>query len=140
MVYAVSNPPFRLYSWTIFKAIGDPPELGAVGVCDDQGRALTRMSEALREAPAGAQGLVHKVTCNPVKLAYWYDDLVARAQVNPSTGAVEVAERHPTEGWGRLGDVFAEMAEACADTPPPEALSAGLADLETAAEQRRRLP
>ncbi|SEG69158.1 hypothetical protein SAMN04489712_10956 [Thermomonospora echinospora] len=100
----------RLFSWTVVERGGDPPALGAVGVCDDQGKAVRRLAEALREAPAGALGLVHSVTRPWWTDGYWYGDLLVRVQVDSGTGTV-VARR----GGGQpMDDVFAEAARVCA--------------------------
>ncbi|WP_157996122.1 hypothetical protein [Thermomonospora amylolytica] len=99
----MTNPPdtplarkpeaaFELFSWTVVERDGDPPVLGAVGVCDDRRRALRRMVEALADAPGGACGLVHKVSLHPVERGYSYDGLVARAWQDACTGEVMVCE------------------------------------------------
>ena len=137
-MHASSSPSPWLFSWTIVTNSGKPPHLGALGVSDDQQRVFSHVSEALRAAPKGSRGLVHKITINPVKPAYFYDDLVARADLDPESGTVVWREFPPRGGWGRLDAFFTAAAETIGDTLPPEAISAGLTDLEAEYERRKR--
>jgi hypothetical protein len=105
MVHARSAGP-QLYSWTVIDQVGDPPLLGALGVCDDRQRALSRLSEALREAPAGARGVVHKVTVSLAEVGYWYDEVIALAEFDAATGAVVHRDVGPQGGWGRLNTLL----------------------------------
>jgi hypothetical protein len=83
------TPAPELWSWTVLIPGAATRGLGAVGVSDDRQQVVTNLTQALREAPAGAQGLVHQVTVawafTPV---YHYEGLFARAEVDDGTGTV----------------------------------------------------
>jgi hypothetical protein len=128
-----AGPP-TLFSWSVVIGRGDPPPLGAVGVTDDRARALTRLGAALRDAPPGARGLVHRVLPSMARVGYLYDGLIARGTFDPAGDAV-VWEELPDVGSWRLGARF-----ACGrDAIPPEGVAAGLADLESERARRRSL-
>jgi hypothetical protein len=129
------EPP-RLYSWTVLAPEKGSPVLGALGVTDDRNRALTCVDDALRSSPAGARGLVHKVMLSFSRPGYVYEGLEARARFDPGSGAVvwEVLQEPVT--WGQqLHARVTDLPEVIGDAIPPEAIAAGLADLE--AEQGR---
>ena len=130
------EPP-RLYSWTVVTPQKGSPTLGALGVTDDRNRALTRVGEALHSSLAGARGLVHKVMLSFSRPGYLYESLEARGRLDPVSGTV-VWEAIPEPGtWGRqLHARVTDPLAAIGDAIPPEAIAAGLADLE--AEQDRR--
>ncbi|MBA9007255.1 hypothetical protein [Thermomonospora cellulosilytica] len=107
-----------LYSWTIVEALGDPPALGAVGVCDDRERAMQEMADALRAtSQEGAFGLLHKVERRLVGIGYWYSDLLALAHIDPDRDALVVSEGEPSGSRKPLSDVFCEVVRATG-TPP----------------------
>jgi hypothetical protein len=137
----VSAPP--LFSWSVITRSGNSgksPLLGAVGVTDDQERALERLCEALRDAPAESRGLMHKVTVSMAKPGhYYYDGLLVRVTVDACTGAVVSEEFPPRGAWGNLDALLKAAADALGDGIPPEAISAGLADLEAEVERRQHL-
>jgi hypothetical protein len=88
---------------------GDPPHLGALGVSDDRQRALTALSEALRDAPTGSHGLLHEVTLSLARVGYWYDLKAVHAEVDQDSGEVILEELALACGWERLnpfGDEF----------------------------------
>lgn len=130
------EPP-RLYSWTVVAPGEDSPSLGAVGVSDDYGRAITSLGEALRDFPAGSRGLVHKVMLSFTRPGYLYESLMARGRYDSRSRTV-VWETIPAPAiWGgklypRVTDLPADIGDAY----PPEAIAAGLADYE--AEQGRQ--
>jgi hypothetical protein len=57
-------------------------------VTDDRHRALTRLGDALRDAPAGARGLMHKVMLSFSHPGYLYESLEACGRFDPDSGAV----------------------------------------------------
>ncbi|HEX2313878.1 MAG TPA: hypothetical protein VHJ17_09100 [Thermomonospora sp.] len=143
MVTLVPRRSFQrpvLFSWTVVTCHGDARHVGACGVCDDRARALARLGDALLEAPAGAVGLVHRVTVGGVRPGYLYDGLVARARLNTATGTVDWLDASglPPAGRGRADALLAAMAGAVGDTLPPEAVALGLADLESERLRRER--
>jgi hypothetical protein len=80
----------RLYAWTVFNRPGDPkdpPDLGAVGVVDEEHRALRALTAALRDSPPEARGFVHIVTVCTVTSGYRYGRLIADGHLDPATGA-----------------------------------------------------
>ncbi|MDB4873167.1 MAG: hypothetical protein JWL97_4171 [Gemmatimonadales bacterium] len=97
----------QLFSWTVIQR-GDPPHLGALGICDDQQRALTRLSEALQSAPAGAQGIVHKVVVSLAEVGYWYGPPIITAEVDAVTGDVVLTEAESPGGWDHLNGILRE--------------------------------
>lgn len=109
-VTAPSSPDDGLFPWTIVEALGDPPELGAVGVCSDRDRALRKMVDALRTAPPGAFGLLHKVALSPDCRGYRYSGPLLRVAIGDRADAVVMVE-HEGDGGGRMrpGDIFAEI-------------------------------
>lgn len=103
---------------------------------DDHARALSHVCEALRAAPAGARGLVHRVAVSFSHTGYFYEGLVARCQIDPGSGAILWDEVPWPASWGNLAPLFTDPSESNGDAIPPEAISAGLADLRT---HRKRL-
>jgi hypothetical protein len=99
---------------------------------DDRARALACAGEALRDAPSGACGLVHRVTLSFARVGYVYDALVARGRFDPVSGAVVWEELPARTSWERLNASLAEPRDAI----PPEAFAAGLADLKSERERR----
>jgi hypothetical protein len=138
MSETITQEPERpLFSWSL---ILRDDHLGAVGVSDDQDRALESLCEALRNAPVeGARGLLHKVTVNLAKPVYYYHRLLVRAAVDACTGVVTVEDFPPRWAWGDIDALLKTEADALGDGIPPEAISAGLADLEAEAERRQHL-
>jgi hypothetical protein len=130
LLLCVNKPwePPRLYSWTVLPAGGDGP--GAVGVTDDMQRALEHAGEALRAAPAGARGLVHRVARSFARVGYHYDRLIARGSFDPDSGLVAWEEQPPRRGG--LDALLAGAAVALGDSVPPEAVAASFADFQTA--------
>lgn len=124
----------RFYSWTVVTPEASSLGLGALGVSDDRNRALTNLSDALRDAPAGARGLVHKVMLSFTRPGYLYEALVARGRFDPGSGTV-LWETLP--GPGTWGPHVTDAPQAIADALPPEAVSAGLADLEAESQRPR---
>ncbi|GAA2084055.1 hypothetical protein [Actinomadura alba] len=120
-----------LFSWSVVTRCDGAVLLGAVGVTDEEQRALAGLGDALREAPAGARGLVHRVMLSFARCGYVYESLIARAALDPRSGAI-VWEQFPRGSFGRLNLLFGETD----DSIPPEALAAGLADLEADREVR----
>lgn len=116
----------------------DSPALGALGVTDDRNRALTHVGDALRDAPAGARGLVHKVLLSFSRVGYLYEGLEARGRFDPASGTVvwEVLPEPTTWGWRK--PLPTDPPEDVGDAIPPEAIAAGLSDLEV--QQGRRRP
>jgi hypothetical protein len=100
MVHAGSaaGPP-RLFSWTVVVQAGDPPALGALGVSDDRDRALSDLSGALKEAPAGSHGLLHEVTVSLARVGYWYDLEALRAEVDQDSGEVILESARSSRRW-----------------------------------------
>jgi hypothetical protein len=136
-VHAQPWQPPRLYSWTVVTPRGDSSDLGALGVTDDRARALAHVGEELRDAPAGARGLVHKVMLSFSRPGYLYEALEARGRYDPGTGAVVWETLPEPSTWGQwLNARITDPPEAIGDAIPPEAIAAGLADLE--AERGRR--
>lgn len=107
-----------LFSWTVVENFGDPPGLGAVGACDDLGRAIDRLADALQDSPLGAVGLLHKVTLDLIENGYWYTDLLARAVVEGTTDVAVACEGMSGGLSEPLSDVFAEAVRACEDIRP----------------------
>jgi hypothetical protein len=107
-----------------------------VGVSDDRNRALINVGDAVRDAPAGARGLVHKVMLSFTRPGYLYERLEARARFDPGNGAVVWVTPPEASTWGRqLHPRVTDPPQAIGDAFPPEAIAAGLADLD--AEQGR---
>jgi hypothetical protein len=106
MVHAGSAGPPQLYSWTVIDQVGDPPQLGALGVSDDRQRAVSRLSEALQDAPAGARGVLHQVTVSLAEVGYWYGAPIVTAELDRETGAVVLNEVEAVGGWGQLSGVL----------------------------------
>jgi hypothetical protein len=130
------SPP-RLYSWTVVASGKNSPALGALGITDDRNRALTRVGDALRSAPAGARGLVHKVMLSFSRPGYLYESLEARGRFDPVSGTVVWEALPDPSPWGRQLCVrVTDPPETIGDAIPPEAIAAGLADLK--ADQGRR--
>jgi len=130
------RPP-RIYSWTIVAPGGDPLRLGAAGVCGDRQRVFARVTEALREAPPGSRGLVHSVTLSFARVGYVYDSLIARGRLDTASSAVVWDDLSAHGGWGRLDALFAGAPDGFSDSVPPEAIAAGLADLDSDRERRQ---
>jgi hypothetical protein len=82
--------------------VGDPPQLGALGVSDDRERAVERLTEALRHASTGAYGVLHKVTVSLTDVGYWYEAPIIKAEVDQATGDIVVTETGSHGGWGRM--------------------------------------
>lgn len=121
----------RLYSWTVIAPEEGSAALGAVGVTNDRTRALASLGDALRDAPAGARGLVHKVRLSFTRPSYLYQGLDARGRFDPGTGAVVWETPLEASTWGQqLDPEVTDLPEVIGDAFPPEAISAGLADLE----------
>jgi hypothetical protein len=123
------EPP-RLYSWSIVDT-----ERGMSGVTDEHSRAVRRASDALRVVPAGARGLIHLVTPCLSRIGYVYERLVSRGLYNPATDTV-VWE--PAARCRRSDELGALLADG-SDGMPPEAIAAGLADLQAERDRRRAL-
>lgn len=135
------NPqqPPRLYSWTV--ARGD--DAGAVGVTDDYDIALDEVADSLHSAPAGARGLVHRVSPSFTRTGFVYEGLIARCRLDPDGGLVW-DELPPPQSWGRLAPMFTDPPEpgqppaVIGDGMPPEAVATGLADLKAHEERLAR--
>jgi hypothetical protein len=119
------EPP-RLYSWTVLPP--DDGEPGAVGITDDEQLALEHASEALRTAPDGSRGLVHRAQPSIARIGYYYVGLIARGSVDPESGVVV---------WEDLPVL--NSLDSLTDEMPPEALAAGLEDVKTESERRQLL-
>jgi hypothetical protein len=120
-----------MYSWTVVAPGGDSRGLGALGVTDDRARALARLGDALRDAPVGARGLVHKVMLSFSRVGYLYESLEAHGRYDPDSGAVVWEPIPDPSPWGtRLHARVTDPPEAIGDAIPPEAIAAGLADYE----------
>lgn len=117
------EPP-RLYSWTVLPPDDDGP--GAVGITDDEQLALEHAAEVLRRAPVGSRGLVHRVAPSIARIAYYYVGVIARGSVDESGAVV----------WE---DVRKSLDSLLLTEMPPEAVAAGLEDVETEYERRRLL-
>lgn len=115
----------------------DPLGLGAAGVCGDRQRVFARVADALREAPQGSRGLVHSVTLSFSRIGYVYDSLIARGRLDAVSGAVVWDDLSAHGGWGRLDTDFAGAPDGFGDSVPPEAIAAGLADLDSDRERRQ---
>lgn len=89
------EPP-KMFSWAVVTEVGDPPRLGAVGVCGDRDDAVRRLVEALKTSPIGAFGLVHRVQLGAAGGYYGYRWLLAKARRVTSTRVV-------VEEWGPVG-------------------------------------
>ena len=127
------EPP-RLYSWTIVSAADD--STGALGVSVDYDRALSATAEAIRDAPAGSRGLVHRVSLSFSRVGYFYEGLVARCCVDPDSGAVVWDNIPRPSSWSRTAPAVTNPPEVLNDGIPPEAISTSLADLQ---EHQERL-
>jgi hypothetical protein len=125
----------RLYSWTVIAPEEGSAALGAVGVTNDRTRALASLGDALRDAPAGARGLVHRVLLSLINPGYMYESLEARCRYDPDSGTVVWDQLPPPSTWANLRPLITDRPETIRDAFPPEAMAAGLADLE--AEQGR---
>jgi hypothetical protein len=135
-VHAQGWEPPRLYSWTVVVPKKGSPTLGALGVTDDRHHALTSVGDALRSSPAGARGLVHKVMLSFSRPGYVYEGLEALGRFDPASGTVVWETIPKPDAWGqRLDPKVTDPPQAIGDAIPPEAIAAGLADLE--AEQGR---
>ncbi|REE94851.1 hypothetical protein [Thermomonospora umbrina] len=134
MIVLVARRSFQrppLFSWTVVTCHGGARHVGACGVCDDRARAISRLGDALLEAPPGAVGLVHRVTVGGVRPGYLYDGLIARARRNDATGGVDWLDTGvPSGPRGRVDALLAAMADTVGGAPPPEAVALGLADPE----------
>jgi hypothetical protein len=104
-------------------------------VTDDEHSTLTRLSEALREAPHGSRGLVHRVMLSFARAGYIYESLIAVGRFEPSSGAVVWEDISGPTTWGLPCPRVTDSPESIGDALPPEAIAAGLADL--AVEQGR---
>jgi hypothetical protein len=124
-----------MFSWTIVPPDGETHRLGALGVTDDRARALVRAGEALRTATSGARALVHEVTLSFARVAYLYDALVARGRFDPLSGTVMWEEFPGQASRSRLRPLLCQAGDAI----PPEAVAAGIADLDTERKRRRML-
>ncbi|MBC6457063.1 hypothetical protein [Actinomadura sp. HBU206391] len=94
---------------------------------DEHARALSHVCEALRIAPIGTRGLVHRVAFSFSLPAYVYEGLVARCRIDPGSSAAVWDEITQPPSWGNLGPLFTDPPEVLGDAIPPEAIS-GLAD------------
>ncbi|SEG80184.1 hypothetical protein SAMN04489712_11334 [Thermomonospora echinospora] len=135
-------PPSRrpaLFSWTVVTRHDDLRRVGACGVCDDRARAMRHLGEALLEAPAGAVGLVHRVTVGVAGLGYLYDGLIARACLDPATGTIDWLEMGcPRWAWGPRDALLDAVTGRAGDPLPPEAVALGLADPQAESGHRGR--
>jgi hypothetical protein len=123
--------PQWMYSWTVVN--GPPQDLGALGVTDDRNRALTRVSDELRNSPAGARGLVHRVLLSLINPGYMYESLEARCRYDAGSGTVVWDQLPPPSTWANLRPLITDRPETIGDAIPPEAIAAGLADLDAQA-------
>ncbi|GAA2109173.1 hypothetical protein [Actinomadura alba] len=122
------EPP-RLYSWTVVSGAG----AGSIGVTDDYGLALDEVVDALAGAPAGARGLVHRVSLSYHRAAYVYEGLVARCRLGRE-GAVW-DDIPPPSTWTKLRPVFTDPGQVLGDAIPPEAIATGLVDIQARKER-----
>jgi hypothetical protein len=106
-------------------------------VADDHGRALLHAGDALREAPAGSRCLVHRVMLSFSRIGYFYEALVARGRLRRGSSGTVVWEALPAPGV-QLAPLITDARETIGDSLPPEAIAAGLADLELHQERLRR--
>jgi hypothetical protein len=128
-----------LFSWTVVTRHDDLRRVGACGVCDDRVRAMRHLGEALLEAPAGAVGLVHRVTVGVAGLGYLYDGLIARGRLDPATGTIDWLETGcPRWAWGPTDALLKAVTGPAGAPLTPEAVALGLADPQT--EGRREHP
>jgi hypothetical protein len=102
-----AGPP-RLFSWTVVVEDGEPPNLGAVGVSDNRGSALTDLSDALKAAPAGSHGLLHEVTVSLTRVGYWYGPDAVRADLDELSGEVVIDALALVGRWGQLSHPFGD--------------------------------
>jgi hypothetical protein len=128
------HEPPRMYSWTI--AGGDGA--GAVGVTDDYERALDEVVDALRSAPAGSRGLVHRVSLSFIRTGFVYEGLIARCRPDPA-GDVAWDDIPPPSMWTKLAPMFTDPPEILGDGIPPEAIATGLVDIQTHQERLERV-
>jgi hypothetical protein len=96
----------QLYSWTVIDRVGDPPQLGALGACEDRDRAVSWLSEALRDAPPSAYGVIHKVAVSLAEVGYWYGPPIITAKVDGQTGDVVLSETEASGGWGHPNGIL----------------------------------
>lgn len=116
--------PLRLYSWTIV-CPPDAGNTGALGVTVDHGRALSAVTAALRDAPTGSRGLVHRVALSFSRVGYFYEGLVARCQLDPDSGGVVWDALPPVTSWSRSAPAVTDPPDRLNDGMPPEAVIAG---------------
>lgn len=107
---------------------------GACGVTDDYELALDEVVDALTSAPAMARGLVHRVALSFVRTAYMYEGLIARCRLDPA-GDAAWDNIPPPSTWTSLRPVFTDPGEVLGDAIPPEAITTGLADIQTHKER-----
>jgi hypothetical protein len=107
-----------LFSWTVVERDGTPPHLGTVGVSSDRRRATVELVEAVRDAPDGAYGLLHKAKIRLDGRGYRYDRLLARAHMSLKVGAVVLNAPAPaSNGREPACDIFAEIARHSGTRP-----------------------
>ena len=88
-----------------------------------------RPVDALRSAPAGSRGLVHRVMLSFSRVGYVYEGLVARCRIDPADG-VEWDELPSPFTWTGLAPMF---------TDPPEAITTGLVDFQVHRERLEQI-
>lgn len=77
----------RVFAWDVVAAAAAPDE-GRCGVSRDRGRAVAALGDALRESQPGACGTVAEVELSMMGVGYVLVGLVARAEVDQTSGAV----------------------------------------------------
>jgi hypothetical protein len=90
MIHGASDTaPPRVFTWDTYRLGSDGMTFGACGSTTDRRRAMQCLGDALRDAPAGACGVVFKVEVDPIGTAkYRYGGIIARAQHDASSGCV----------------------------------------------------
>jgi hypothetical protein len=104
-----------------------------MGVTDDYEHALDDVVEALTRVPAGARGLVHRVSLSYHRAAYVYEGLVARCRVG--RGGAVWDDIPPPSMWTNLRPVFTDPGQVLGDAIPPEAIATGLVDIQARKER-----
>jgi hypothetical protein len=86
--YASTDMP-TVFEWDITAEHQE----GLGGVSVDRGRAISAFSQALREAPPCTQGVLSEVALSSMGGGYVLVRVVARAEVDETTGLVVWADR-----------------------------------------------
>ncbi|HEV7933477.1 MAG TPA: hypothetical protein VGP70_14360 [Actinomadura sp.] len=118
------SEPARLYSWTVVIPARTSSTVGDVGVTDDLNRAVGHVCDALRKAPLGARGLVHRVMLSFSGLGYVYEALVARGRVEPDSDTIvwDIIPAPPQDPWDPSESSQQLTRRQTDDALPPEAM------------------